>query len=60
MKKGDIKEELMNDLFRVTTLMEELWGYHPNNPNGVDVVSTFNTYEKIKGKIEEKLNKLED
>jgi len=60
MKKGDIKEELMNDLFRVTTLIEELWGYNPNNPNGVDVVSTFNTYEKIKGKIEEKLNKLED
>jgi hypothetical protein len=35
MKKGDIKEELMNDLFRVTTLMEELWGYHPNNPKSL-------------------------
>lgn len=60
MKEGDSKEELMNDLFRVTTLMEELWGYHPNNPNGVDVIKTFDTYQRIKDKIEKDLSDLEN
>ena len=58
MREENIKEGLMNDLFRVTTLMEELWEYHPKNPNGIDVEKSFDTYQRIKDKIEKHLSEL--
>ena len=32
------KTELVNDLVATNTVMEELWRYHPDNPNKKDIV----------------------
>ena len=41
-KSEDLKTELINDLIATTTVMEEIWRYHPDNPNKKDVVKEFN------------------
>ena len=32
-----LKTELVNDLVATTTIMEDLWRYHPENPDKKDV-----------------------
>lgn len=49
------KTELINDLMAVATVMEELWRYHPENPNQKDVVAEYNQLLKIQGDIENEL-----
>ena len=53
------KVELINDLISVTVVMEEIWNYHPDNPNKKDVVSEYNQLLKIKGDIENELEALD-
>jgi hypothetical protein len=53
-----IKEDLINDLFSVSTVMDEVWNYHPDNPNKKDVVEEYNTLLKIKSQIEEEISNL--
>ena len=33
------KSELISDLVATTTVMDEVWNYHPENPNKKDVVA---------------------
>jgi hypothetical protein len=54
-----LKTELVNDLIATTTIMEELWKYHPENPNKKDVVSEYKILEKIKVDIEKEMKDLE-
>ena len=54
-----LKTELVNDLIATTTVMEELWRYHPENPNKKDVVSEYKILEKIKVDIEKEMKDLE-
>lgn len=54
-----IKTDLINDLFSVSTVMDEIWNYHPENPNKKDVVEEYNTLLKIKSQIEEEISNLE-
>jgi hypothetical protein len=54
-----LKTELVNDLIATTTVMEELWKYHPENPNKKDVVSEYKILEKIKVDIEKEMKDLE-
>ena len=35
--KVKTKEELINDLFWLSKQLDDVWQYHPNNPNGVNV-----------------------
>ena len=49
-KSEDLKTELINDLIATTTVMEEIWRYHPDNPNKKDVVKEFNVLKEIKKK----------
>lgn len=50
MEKEDLKAELINDLIAASTVMDELWKYHPNNPNQKDVVSEYDALKQmIKG-----------
>lgn len=49
------KTELINDLMAVATVMEELWRYHPENPNQKDVVAEYNQLLKMQGDIENEL-----
>lgn len=52
------KSSLIDDLLATTTVMEELWHYHPENPNKKDIVAEYQVLEKIKEEIEQELEKL--
>ena len=52
------KAELINDLLATSTVMEELWNYHPENPNKKDVIKEYQTLLKIQKDIEEELKEL--
>jgi hypothetical protein len=62
MSKPELLEEqkvnLINDLLAVSTVMEELWNYHPDNPQQKEVVGEYNQLLKIKGDIENELKEL--
>ena len=52
------KAELINDLLATSTVMEELWNYHPENPNKKDVIEEYQTLLQIQKDIEEELKEL--
>ena len=53
------RAELINDLIAITTVMEDLWRFHPENPNMRDVTSEYKILEQIKADIEQEIDKLE-
>lgn len=55
----EIKNELVNDLLSVTTVLEEIWKYHPDNPDQLDIVAEYNQLLKIQGDIENELEALD-
>ena len=59
IKPEDLKTELINDLIATTTVMEEIWSYHPDNPNKKDVVKEFNVLKQIKKDIEKEIADLD-
>jgi predicted Mrr-cat superfamily restriction endonuclease len=59
IKPEDLKTELINDLIATTTVMEEIWNYHPDNPNKKDVVKEFNVLKQIKKDIEKEIAELD-
>jgi len=52
------KVELINDLLATATVIEELWNYHPDNPEKKDVVAEYNQLLKIQGDIENEIKSL--
>jgi hypothetical protein len=46
----DYKEKLQSieDLVSVVKEMEELWNYHPDNPNKIDVIDLYKRYQEEK------------
>jgi hypothetical protein len=54
------KAELINDLLAVSTVMDELWDYHPDNPNKKDVVHEYKVLEKILKDVEQEIKELEN
>lgn len=55
----EIKTELINDLISVTTVKEEIWKYHPDNPDQEDIVAEYNQLLKIQEDIENELKALD-
>jgi len=53
------KTELVNDLLATSTVMEEIWRYHPDNPEKKDVVTEYNILKQIQKDIESELTELE-
>ena len=49
------KANLVNDLIAVSTVIDEIWNYHPDNPNKKDIVAEYNQLLKIQGDIENEL-----
>ena len=49
------KTELINDLVATSTVMEEVWRYHPDNPEKKDVVSEYNILKQIQKDIKAEL-----
>ena len=52
------KVELINDLIALSTIIEELWNYHPDNPNKKDIVAEYTQLLKIKGDVENEIEAL--
>ena len=57
--QNNLKSELIADLMATTTVMEELWRYHPENQEKKDVVSEYNILKQIKVDIEQELSDLD-
>jgi hypothetical protein len=58
--KDNQKSELIADLVATSTVIDEVWRYHPENPNKMDVVKEYNILKKIQKDIELELEGLED
>lgn len=58
--KDNQKSELIDDLVATSTVIDEIWRYHPENPNKMDVVKEYNILKKIQKDIELELEGLED
>lgn len=61
MKEETLEEQkanLINDLIAVSTVMDELWNYHPDNPEKKDVIKEFNTLKNIQKDIEQEIAQL--
>ena len=52
------KAALLDDLMATVTVMEEVWNYHPDNPNKKDIIAEYNQLLKIQGDIENELQEL--
>ena len=52
------KAELINDLLATSTVMEEVWRYHPDNPKKKDVVKEYDILKQIIKDIEDELVEL--
>ena len=53
------KSELIADLLATSTVMEEVWRYHPDNPDKKDVVQEYDILKQIQKDIEFELAELE-
>ena len=53
------KAELINDLVATSTVMEEVWRYHPDNPEKKDVIKEYNILKQIQKDIESELADLD-
>ena len=59
-KLNNQKSDLIADLTATATVMEEIWHYHPKNPNKKDIIQEYEMLEKIKSDIELELDNLND
>ena len=57
-KLAEQKANLINDLLAVSTVMEEIWNYHPDNPDKKDVIKEYQTLLQIQKDIETELKEL--
>lgn len=46
------KADLINRLVEVEEQIQDLWEFHPDNPNAVDVVTKFNDLQREASSIE--------
>ena len=56
--KDNQKSELIDDLLATTTVKEEVWRYHPDNPNKKDVVKEYDVLCQIERDLEAELDDL--
>lgn len=59
LKLENERVELINDVIATTTVMEELWNYHPDNPNKKEVVKEYRLLEKLKIEVEDKIKNID-
>lgn len=54
----NLKADLVNDLISISTVMEELWKYHPENPERIDIEVEYAKLEEMKKGVETELDDL--
>ena len=59
MDQDNVKSELINDLVATSTVMDEMWRYHPDNPNKKDIVKEYKILKQIQSDIESELADLD-
>ena len=59
MTKEDQRNELVNDLIATSTVMDELWQYHPDNPNQKDVVKEYEALKQMAKDLEKEIDELD-
>lgn len=59
LKLENERVELINDVISTTTIMDELWNYHPDNPNKKEVVKEYRLLEKLKIETESKIENID-
>ena len=52
------KAELINDLMATAIVKEEVWRYHPDNPNKKDVVKEYDILCQIEKDLELEIEEL--
>jgi hypothetical protein len=60
LDQENIRTELLNDLVATTTVMDEVWRYHPDNPKKKDVVKEYDILKQIIKDIELELEESDD
>ena len=53
------KSELLADLNATVKVIEEIYRYHPDNPNKVDIVKEYIILQRIQSDIEKELGELD-
>jgi len=53
------KNDLMEDILAVNTVIEEVWNYHPSNPNKADIKEEYEKLLEIKSDLQKELVELE-
>lgn len=56
--KQNQKASLLEELLAVQVVQEELWLYHPNNPDKKDIVKEYDVLKKIQTQIEKEIKDL--
>ena len=56
--QDNLKSELINDLVATSTVMDEMWRYHPDNPDKKDIVKEYKVLKQIVVDIETELEEL--
>ena len=54
------KNDLMEDILAVNTVIEEVWNYHPSNPNKADIEEEYDKLLEIKSDLQKELVELEN
>lgn len=57
-EKQELKIELVNEVIFLNDRMEDLWSYHPENPNKVDIVWEYNNLKNELDLIEDRIQQL--
>ena len=52
------KADLINRLIEIEEQIQDLWEFHPDNPNAVDIVTRFNDLQRDASTIESYLETL--
>jgi hypothetical protein len=52
MNESNTKEDLINELIDIQKYMEKLWEFHPDNPERIMVVDTYNELKRQKDQLE--------
>ena len=58
--QNSLKSELINDLAATFTVMDEMWRYHPDNPNKKDIIKEYKILKQIVEDIEHELEELDN
>ena len=49
--------DMINDIISISTIMDDYWRFHPDNPQKVDLVNEYKSLEKLKSDTEAELEK---